>query len=236
MAFITVGYLDVELRRPQAGGEVFWIRGTVHLHTLCRPLLRQIQQRTLPFTIITGKPVPKKQVILLGNISEYQFPDSGRVWKIFEIEKWIESESSAFQSLQVSFSDAVQKIARKDKAFLERLGSMELNMKKKLQNLLGNRNKFAEYLIEQFEMDAYDELVENPWMMIHIIPYLTITHADNVAAKIGLSLEDPKRFRELFRHLLDQSLEQQRNTYFTENEFLALYWMHISDTMSYDDY
>lgn len=236
MAIITVGYLDVEQRRLQAGGEEFWIRGTVHLHTLCRPLLQQIQQRTLPFTIITGKPVPKKQVILLGNISEYQFPDSGRVWKTFEIEKWIESESSAFQSLQVSFSDAVQKIARKDKEFLRRLGSMELDMKKKLQKLLGNRNKFADYLIEQFEMDAYDELVENPWKMIHIIPYFTITHADNVAAKIGLSLEDPKRFRELFRHLLDQSLEQQRNTYFTENEFLALYWMHFSDTMSFDDY
>lgn len=236
MAVITVGYLEVEQRKPQANGEEFWVRGTVHLHPSCRSLLRSIDQRKLPFTVITGKPIPKKSVILLGDFSEYQFPDSGRVWKTFEIEKWLEPESSAISNLSCSFSEAIEKIARNDKAFLKELGSMELRMKKKLTKLLGTRNKFADYLLEQFELDAYQELVENPWKMIHIIPYFTIAHADAVAKKVGLSLENPKRFRELFRHLLDQSLESQRNTYLTENEFLALYWMHFSDTMSFEDY
>lgn len=236
MAVITVGYLEVEQRKPQAGGEEFWIRGTVHLHPSCRSLLRQIDQRKLPFTVVTGKSIPKKPVILLGDFSEYQFPNSGRVWKTFELEKWLDEDSSAIQNLSCSFSEAIEKIARKDKTFLKELESMELRMKKKLNKLLGTRNKFADYLMEQFEMDAYDELVENPWKMIHIIPYFTIAHADAVAAKVGLSLDDPKRFRELFRHVLDQSLETQRNTYLTENEFLALYWMHFSNTMSFDEY
>lgn len=236
MPVITVGRLGVEDVRVRSNGETRWIKGTVRLHASCFSLLSEIHQRKLPFTIVTGQVLPKEPAILMGEITTYPIPNTDILWKTLEIQKFITKDSPLLDNLGVTFSEAVQKIARKDPKFLKAIGSAELTVRKQITDLLGTRNKFADTLIEQFGDRAYVELKENPWKMVHIVPYFTIDHADKVAEQLGIPTDSPKRFREYFRYLLDQSFQSHRNTYMTKNEFLAFYWMHFSETMSLEDY
>ena len=237
MLYATVGRLEAEDIRLNKSGEDRWIRGEVLLHGPCQVMLnRDIHQRKLPFTLVTGEALPKEPVILLGEITEYQIPDSKILWKTLEVKKVIREQSKLFKSLDVTFDDACRRIARKDSAFLERLGSFELEMRKNLADLVGTKNKFVDRLVELFGDNAYDKLVENPWKVMHMVPYFGIEQADKVAEKLGIPLTDKRRFPEYFRYLLTQEFEKHRNTYMQENEFLAFYWMHFSSEMSLDEY
>lgn len=236
MPVITVGRLDPDDIRMNKDGESRWIKGTVRLHPACRVLLTRICQRKLPFTFVTGQVLPRGYAILLGEISEYQIPNTQILWKTLEIQKVISEDSPLLDSMGISFSDAVQKVVKNDKDFLEAIGSAELEAKKKLTELLGKRNKFTDTLIDLFGDQAYAELADDPWRMIHLIPYYSMAQADKIAQKLGIPLDSPKRFRAYFRYLLDQSFASHRNTYMTENEFLAFYWTHFSETMTLEEY
>ena len=237
MVFATVGRLIAEDVRLNKGGEDRWIKGTVLLYGPCQVMLyRDIHQRKLPFTLVTGEALPKEPVILLGEISEYPIPDSKIIWKSLNVQKVIRENSTIFKSLDMTFEEACKKIARKDSAFLEKLGSFELELKKKLSELVGTKNKFVDRLMEIFGDNAYDKLVENPWKIMHMVPYFGIEQADKVAEKLGIPLDDERRFPEYFRYLLSQEFEKHRNTYMEEKDFIAFYWMHFSSSMTLDEY
>lgn len=236
MPVITVGRLITEQTKLNSNGEERWMRGTIQLYGPCRSLLSEIGQRKLPFTIVTGKVIPREPLILLGEITSYRIPNSNVEWKTLEIKKFIEKDNPILDELDCTFDQAIRRIARKDQEFLEKLGMAELNVRKKIIELVGPRNSFADKLIEHFGDSAYRKLVENPWKMIHIIPYFTIKQADAVAEKLGIPLTDKRRFVEYFRYLLDQSFESHRNTYISENEFLAFYWMHFSEEMTLQEF
>ena len=236
MPIITVGRLRVEQTKLNANNEDRWMRGTIDLYGRCRSLLSEIGQRKLPFTMVTGKMIPKEPMILLGEITTYRIPNSNVDWKTLEIRKFIPQNSPLLKELDCSFITAVRKIADNDEEFLQAIGGIELTVRKKIQDLVGSKNRFADHMIEHFGDHAYDKLIDNPWRMINIIPYFTITHADNVAEKLGIPLTDDRRFPEYFRYLMDQAFESHRNTYMSENEFMAFYWMHFSDSMTVEEF
>lgn len=236
MSVITVGRLMPEKTKLNKNGEERWIKGTIHLYGPCQSLLREIGQRKLPFTIVTGQVLPKDPVIIQGEITSYPIPNSAIIWRTLEIQKIVTQDSPIVGELGLPFQTLVSKVARRDAAVLGQLGMTELVMRKRLAKLVGSRNRFAEKLIELFGENAYEELVENPWKMIHLIPYFTMSHADKVAEKLGIPLTDERRFREHFRYLVTQSFDSHRNTYITENEFQALYWMHFSTEMTAEEY
>lgn len=236
MPVVTVGRLDAEDIRMNKDGESRWIKGIVRLHPSCRFLLSEIEQRRLPFTHVTGKTLPKGYAILMGEITTYPIPNTTILWKTLEIQRVIGEDSHLLESLGVSFEEAVEKVADGDQEFLKAIGSVELKVREQLTALLGKKNKFTDTLMELFGDQAYEELTEDPWRMIHLVPYYSIAQADKVAEKLGISLDDSKRFRAYFRYLLDQSFASHRNTYMTENEFLAFYWTHFSETMTLQEY
>lgn len=236
MPVILVGRLDAEDVRVNKGGESRWIRGVIHLHPSCRSYLSEIGQRKLPFTFVTGKSLPKGYAILMGEISVYPIPNTDILWKTLELQKVVGEDSHILETLGMSFSEAIERVVDRDPDFLKALGSVELLVRKQLTDLLGKKNKFTDILINLFGDQAYEELTADPWRMIHLIPYYMINHADKIAQKLGMSLDDPKRFRAYFRYLLDQSFASHRNTYMTENEFLAFYWNNFSETMSLQKY
>lgn len=236
MPVVTIGRMAPEDIRPNKSGDKRWIKGTVHLHSACASLLSRIRQRKLPFAITTGQVIPKEPAILIGTITEYQIPGTTILWKTLNIEKFIAKDSAAFQDLDVSFNEAVRLVAKNDKEFLEKLGSMELKLRARLIELVGSKNRFADRMIELFKDQAVKELEKNPWKMIHMVPYFTMEHADKVAKKLGIPLDDERRFYEYFRYLLAQSFESHRNTYISESEFITFYWMHFSDSMPLEEY
>lgn len=237
MLYTTVGRLMAEDVRLNKSGEDRWIKGTVLLYGPCQTMVRRdLNQRKLPFTLVTGEALPKEPVILLGEISEYPIPNSKVIWKTLEVKKIIKDRSNILKDLDMTFDEACRRIARRDTSFLEKLGSLELELKKKLTDLVGSRNKFVDRLIELFGDEAYNKLTENPWKIMHMVPYFGIEQADKVAEKLGIPLNDTRRFPEYFRYLLTQEFEKHRNTYMTENEFLAFYWMHFSNDMTLDEY
>ena len=235
MPVITVGRLAEEQARPNQNGER-WVRGTIRLHGPCQRLLTEIGQRKLPFTYVTDRLLPKQPVIILGDYEGYRIPDTGRIWKTLSIQKIILPDGPVLEKLGITFPEAVRKIARKDSSLLEALGKSELDVRKKLTDLVGTKNKFADRILELYGDMAYEKVVENPWKLIHLVPYFTIQQADKVAEKLGIPLTDGRRFQEYFRYLLDQSFEGHRNTYIQEHEFIAFYWMHFSGDMPLEEF
>lgn len=236
LPIITVGTLNPEQSNMNKNGDARWIKGTIRLIPACRNILQKIGQRKLPFTFVTGQVLPPNQVIIMGEIVEYPIPSSKIIWKTLEIQRILTSESPVFKTLDVTFKDACGLVAAQNSEFLEKLGSIRMLVRKQLTDLLGTKNKFADILIEHFNEKAYDKLISNPWEMIHIVPYYTMSHADAVAEKVGLDKSSPDRFYAYFRQLLDQSFNSHRNTYINENEFRAFYWMHFSEELSMETY
>lgn len=236
MSFIIVGRLDPEDIRPNKNGEDRWIRGTVKPHVKCVHQFRSVGQKKLPFIFVTGQVLPRDFAILMGEFSEYRFPDTGKIWKTLEIKKMVTRDSSLLKDLGCSFEQAIGRVASEDEKFLEALGNRELIIRKKITDLVGTKNRFADHMIANYGISAYDRLVENPWQMMRTIPYFGIAQADKVAEALGIPLTDKRRFTEYFRLLLKSSFESHRNTYLTENEFQSFYWMHFADQMTMDEY
>lgn len=82
-------------------------------------------------------------MIILGNISEYQFPDTGKIWKTLNIDHVIDHDSPIYQLLDVTPSQARELIGKQDEAFLKALGGARLKIKQQIIDILGEKNKFA---------------------------------------------------------------------------------------------
>ncbi len=236
MPTIVVGRLQPETVRLNEGGETRWIKGDIILHPNCRQILSEIHQKRLPFTHTTGKVLPKGFVILTGELTSYRIPKTDIDWKTLEVKEVITEQSPTFQAIGLPFIEVVRKIAKEDPEVLEQLGSAKLLLKQKIVELVGKQNQFADRLIDIFGDNAYQKLVENPWKMIHFIPYFTMKQADAVAQKLGIPLDDERRFQEHFRYLLEQAFENRRDTYMSYNEFMAIYYMNFTNDMTADEY
>lgn len=236
MHLIVVGRLVPKTTKLHTDGVSRWMRGDISLNNASRSALTKIGQRVMPFTLVYDKALPTNDVIMLGLVSSYTFPDSGRVWKTLDIDTVITQDSPILSALNVSFREAVDLIARGDTEFMEKLGSVKLIVKKQITDILGTKNQFADTLLEMFDVHAYEKLCQDPWDMIHALPYYTVAHADKVAESVGLSLEDPKRFNAIFTQLLDREFSKHANTYMNENSFIAFYWLNFSETMTLEEY
>lgn len=213
-----------------------WVQGDIIISPESRQFLYTIGQKKLQFTFTSSAPLPDSEIIMLGTLSDYLIPGTAKIWKTLDIDHIITPSSPLFEAMGVTFTQAKALIKAQDKDFLEKIGAIELYIKKQIGDLVGVKNQFATKLIELFKDQAYDKLIDNPWEMINIIPYFTIDHADKVAAKVGLSTNDPRRFNAIFSQLLIHEFATHANTYMNESAFLTFYWTHFSETLTLEEY
>lgn len=214
-----------------------WIRGNIMPYGQCALLLEEIGesgQRRLPFTVTTSHPLPKKPIVAVGSLSEYEL-ESGRLWYTLDITEYYEKDDPALAEFG-SFNELTAKIAKKDPKVMLALGDRKARVKEALQKIFGSGNSFADRMIERFGVSAYDRLKSNPWRMIHIIPYFTMKQADQAAAALGIPLTDENRFREHFRSQIDLFFADRKDTYMSDSELYALYLMDFSDEMTKEEF
>lgn len=236
MDLIVLGKLMPKTIKPSKDNSSRWMQGDIRLAHESLHVLSDVNQHRLTFTFNMSSSLPRHDVIILGNVSEYRFPDSGKIWKTLDIDHIIDNDSPIFELLGVTTREAHALIGERDKAFLASLGGARLKIKQQIIDILGSKNKFADKLLEAFGDRAYVELTNNPWDKIFVIPYYTITHADKVAQHLGLSKDDPRRFRALFRQILEKEFAKHGNTYMSESEFQAIYWQHFAQTLTLEEY
>ncbi len=233
---IIAGRLVPEQTRENDNGR--WIRGEIMPYGPCALLLETIGekgQRRLPFTITTTHPLPKKPVVAIGSLSEYKFPDSGNVWYTLEISEYYEKGDPVLDDFG-DFNVLAAKIAAKNEEVILALGDRKTRVREALRKIFGTGNSFADRMIDQFGVSAYDRLKSNPWKMIHIIPYFTIKQADQAAEYLGIPLTDENRFREHFRSRIDIFFSDRKDTYMSEGDFYALYLMDFAGEMTKDEF
>lgn len=232
---IIVGRLFPEMTRENDNGR--WIRGNIMPYGPCAALLEDIGeygQRRLPFTVTITHPLPKKPVVAVGSLSEFQL-DSGKLWYTLDIAEYYEKDDPALSEFG-SFNELAAKIAKKDPEVIAALGDRKTRVKEALQKIFGTGNNFADRMIDQFGASAYDRLKNNPWQMIHIIPYFTMKQADQAAEVLGIPLTDENRFREYFRSCIDTFFSDRKDTYMNDSDFYAMYLLYFANEMSMDEF
>lgn len=233
---IIAGRLSPDMNRENENGR--WIKGNIMPYGQCALLLEEIGehgQSRLPFTITTTKPLPKKPVVAVGSLSEYEFPDNGKKWYTLEISEYYEKDDPVLEEFG-SFNELATKIAKKNEVVINLLGDRKTRVKEALQKIFGTGNSFADRMVDQFGVSAYDKLKDNPWRMIHIIPYFTMKQADEAAEYLGIPLTDENRFREHFRSRLDLFFDGRKDTYMSEGDFYALYLLDFASEMTKEEF
>lgn len=233
---IIAGRFIQEQFRENENGR--WIRGEIMPYGSCVLLLDTIGpngQRKLPFTIVATRPLPKSPAIMIGSLSEYILPSSGLPWYTLEISEYYVKDDPVLKPFG-TFRELSEKIAKQDPEIIAALGDRKARVKEALVKIVGSGNTFADRMIEQFGVSAYDKLKENPWQMIHSIPYFTLKQADAAAEKLGIPLTDENRFREHFRARLNLFFEDRRDTYMSSSDFYALYLMDFSNEYTKEEF
>lgn len=80
---------------------------------------------------------------------------------------------------------------------------------------------FVAQLLETYEGSAKQVLLEDPYQLMEL-PGVGFKTADDIAKKLGIGSEDPRRLAAAVLHLL-KSVEQQGHTWSTANDLLAVY-------------
>lgn len=233
---IIAGRLSPDMTRENESSR--WIKGTIMPYGPCALLLEEIGpqgQSRLPFTITTDRPLPRKPVVVIGSLSEYKFPDNGKVWYTLNITEYYEKGDLVLDEFG-TFNELATKIAKKDSYVMSALGDRKTMVKENLQAIFGTGNSFADRMIDRFGVSAYDKLKDNPWQMIHIIPYFTIKQADHAAEYFGIPLTHENRFREHFRSRLNLFFEDRRDTYMNDSDFYTLYLLDFADEMTKEEF
>lgn len=233
---IIAGRLSPDMTRENESGR--WIKGTIMPYGPCALLLEEIGpqgQSRLPFTITTDRPLPRKPVVAIGSLSEYKFPDNGKVWYTLNITEYYEKGDLVLDEFG-TFNELATKIAKKDSYVMSALGDRKTMVKENLQAIFGTGNSFADRMIDRFGVSAYDKLKDNPWQMIHIIPYFTMKQADHAAEYFGIPLTHENRFREHFRSRLNLFFEDRRDTYMNDSDFYTLYLLDFADEMTKEEF
>lgn len=191
-------------------------------------------QRRLPFTITTTHPLPRKPIIAVGSLSPYILP-SGEPWYTLDITEYYEEDDLALKEFG-TFDEIAAKLAKEDTTVVLALGDRKARVKETLQKIFGTGNNFADRMIDQFGVSAYDRLKSNPWQMIHVIPYFTMKQADHAAEVLGIPLTDENRFREHFRSRINLFFEDRKDTYMSDSDFYALYLMDFAGEMTKEEF
>lgn len=232
---IIAGRLVPEQTRENDNGQ--WIRGNIMPYGPCAVLLEDVGDRgqsRLPFTLTTPYPLPKRPIVAVGSLSEYIL-QSGKPWYTLDISEYYEKGDPALEPFG-TFNELAAKLARKDEDTIAALGDAKTRIKEALQKIFGTGNSFADRMLEMFGTSAYSRLRQNPWQMIHIIPYFTMKQADQAAEYLGIPLTDENRFREHFRSRIEAFFDGRKDTYLSDSDFYALYLMDFANEMTKDEF
>ena len=232
---VIAGRLSPEQNRENKNGR--WIRGSIMPYGPCAVLLNEVGpygQRKLPFTITATRPLPNRPIVAVGSLSEFML-DSGTPWFTLDITEYYEKGDPILEDFG-SFNELAAKIAKKDPEVISALGDRKTKVREALIKIFGTGNSFADRMIDLFGVSAYDKLKQNPWQMIHTVPYFTMKQADHAAEVLGIPLTHENRFREHFRQRLDLYFEDRRDTYMSGGDFYALYLMDFSSEMTKDEF
>jgi exodeoxyribonuclease V alpha subunit len=144
--------------------------------------------------------------------------------------------------------DALQ-IIMKDKTVLKEVGLNAIRIEKFYQQLLENQTnehilvalygyelsgKLAMKLLNKYQMLTLEKLEENPYRLIDDIEGIGFIKADEIARKLSISKDDPRRIRAAILYALEQIAYQNGDLYLTIDQLENYAYQALGDTMNLD--
>ena len=132
--------------------------------------------------------------------------------------------------------DAIQKILN-DKSVLKEVGLSAIRIEKFYQQLLENQThehilvalygyqlsgKLSMKLLDQYKMNTLEKLEENPYRLIDDIEGIGFIKADEIASKLGIQKDDPRRIKASIIYAMQYIAYQNGDLYLTENQVQKL--------------
>lgn len=141
-------------------------------------------------------------------------------------------------------SDAIKKILD-DKTILRQFGLNNIRLTRFHQQLKENQanelilielynyniaGKTAMKILNKYGILTIEKLEENPYRLIKDIDGIGFLKADEIAKKMGLEDNDPRRIKAAITHILNQYTYQVGNMYILENDLLRL----VNNMLNFD--
>ena len=145
--------------------------------------------------------------------------------------------------------DAIQLIT-KDKSILKKIGLSAIRIEKFYQQLIENQTnehilvalygyelsgKLAMKLLNKYQMLTLEKLEENPYRLIDDLEGIGFIKADEIARKLNIEKNDPRRMRAAILYAIEQVAYQNGDIYLTEEQLEHEAYQALGDTFDLTD-
>lgn len=145
--------------------------------------------------------------------------------------------------------DAIQLIT-KDKSILKKIGLSAIRIEKFYQQLIENQTnehilvalygyelsgKLAMKLLNKYQMLTLEKLEENPYRLIDDLEGIGFIKADEIARKLNIEKNDPRRIRAAILYAIEQVAYQNGDIYLTEEQLEHEAYQALGDTFDLTD-
>ncbi|HOI85659.1 MAG TPA: ATP-dependent RecD-like DNA helicase [Acholeplasmataceae bacterium] len=146
-------------------------------------------------------------------------------------------------------ADAIQ-IIMKDKTRLKEIGLSAVRIEKFYQQLIENQThehilvalygyelsgKLAMKLLSKYQMLTLEKLEENPYRLIDDIEGVGFIKADEIARKLGIPHDDPRRIRAAILYALEVIAYQNGDIYLRKEQLETFSFQALGETMDLED-
>lgn len=145
--------------------------------------------------------------------------------------------------------DAIH-IIMKDKMVLKSIGLSAVRIEKFYQQLIENQThehilvalygyelsgKLAMKLLNQYQMATLEKLEENPYRLIDDVEGVGFIKADEIARKLGIPKDDPRRIRAAILYALETIAYQNGDLYLMKEQLETYTYQALGESISLDD-
>ncbi len=145
--------------------------------------------------------------------------------------------------------DAI-KLVLEDKSILKRIGLSNVRIEKFYQQLLENQTnehilialygfnlsgKMAMKLMNKYHMLTLEKMEENPYRLVDDIEGIGFIKADEIAHKLGVANDDPRRIKAAILYALESLAYQNGDLYLSETQLLSYTEQVLGDPMDLRD-
>jgi exodeoxyribonuclease V alpha subunit len=148
------------------------------------------------------------------------------------------------------FGVSAIKIITEDKSRLKEVGLSNIRIEKFYQQLLENQTnehilvalynyqisgKTAMKLLNQYHMLTLEKIEENPYRLIDDIEGIGFIKADEIAFKLGISKDDPRRTKASILYALEHIAYQNGDIYLTKEQLESITSQVLQESVSLDE-
>lgn len=142
------------------------------------------------------------------------------------------------------------KIIMEDKSILKKIGLSNVRIEKFYQQLLENQTnehilislygfnlsgKMAMKLMNKYQMLTLEKLEENPYRLVDDIEGIGFIKADEIANKLGVAKDDPRRKKAAILYALETLAYQNGDLYLLENQLIQYTEQVLGESMDLSD-